>query len=656
MAVTPITNIAAGTAPSSPANEVNPTGYVGTPPAGAALIKSSPSTTQTTNPASTTVGMNSGGTSTQPVVTATAAQEDYNQKYATWQYLQSQVANQAVGVQQQNAQAAADQAKQAADAAQLALQQQQTQNDTTAANAKAAAVTAATSPQQTGTTNTGSSYTPTAPGGNVTNTGSIPIPQAPDTTQSAYNYTQGLNTAVNQYSGKLQDIYAQKDTLTTNMTNSLNSLMQGTFPLSAPQSALLTALTNQLNQNVAFQQVANSSYVGQVTEAAYRNGGAYTPGQMAAQINNAVQTGVAKVQALDNSAATTMAQLEQSFQQQDFQLVNESYNVLTTQLNDKATAITDTYNAVTSTMKNQYDAVTAAAQQSFTDQMSSANFNMTEAQNANDNMFKQQQITETQWKDNQDVINQRAQTAISAYNAGLTGGATYNPSTGTVTTSDGNVTDPSTLPGGSKLPNGTTIITHPNGDSFYVNSTGEVTKFSSAAAASTFTTGSQTSNTLNQMQVLFNQINSITGGNNLFTKGVGNIANSLGGAMGIGNTNLISQYNSLKATLPANLQTSAPNISQFPVLGAFTTTGTNSGNNWFISQYQSINTSLSAAAPGAPIPIFGQTFATESDAAIWAQKSGMTTTLNNIITSYPQYANNAQAILTIINTGNPPLQ
>ena len=64
-----------------------------------------------------------------------------------------------------------------------------------------------------------------------------------------------------------------------------------------------------------------------------------------------------------------------------------------------------------------------------------------------------------------------------------------------------------------------------------------------------------------------------------------------------------------------------------------------------------INSGLSALAPAAGTPIFGQVFKSPADVKVWTTQNGYTNQYNNLIASYPKAS--AQQILDMINTGQP---
>lgn len=372
-----------------------------------------------------TVKASSSKTTATPVITSSSAAADLANKKAAFNTVQSNNAIQAASLAQQKAQEA--QLKQQQDKDMQAQKNVDTQNaqkqqEIAAKNAALGVPSAAqgSAPAQAQASQQpvpsyGSSVTDSSGNSGSAqfdpNTGKPLTPPAPTGAQTTQNT---LNADANAYNSSVQDIQGQKDQLTNDFAQKLNSVLKGTFPLSGPQQALITSLQTQLAQNVASQTVANQSYVGQVSEASFRSGGEYTPEQSAGAIANAVSYGVQKIQELDNSAATTQADLEQAFQKDDYDMINTQYAALSKQLDDKSAAVKDMYETTVSAIRDQRDSEAAAAKTAFDENMQSENFDFTKSQTQIDNMFKQGQINETQRHDMQEEANERANTSIAA--------------------------------------------------------------------------------------------------------------------------------------------------------------------------------------------------------------------------------------------------
>lgn len=307
-------------------------------------------------PLNPTVLTPSGVPSSTPVITSTGASDDYAAKLATFNQVQQANQSQQQQIQQQQIQA--QQAKAQQDTATQNQKNIDTQNQQKQAEIDAKNKALGVNPPIT-------ANVPVPPTGN-------PVTNASATSQSQFNPNTGqpISTAVSQpntsnlvtdaltgstniVNSGLQDLQNAKDSITAQVNDQLSSILRGTFPLSAPQQALVSSMQNQLAQNQSQQKVANAAYTGAVAQAGFRSGGEYTPSQYAGQIANAISYGTAKMQDLDNAASVTMAQLQNDFQKQDFDMINKNYDILNKQLDDKANHLKDMYTTVTSNLKDQ---------------------------------------------------------------------------------------------------------------------------------------------------------------------------------------------------------------------------------------------------------------------------------------------------------------
>lgn len=175
----------------------------------------------------------------------------------------------------------------------------------------------------------------------------------PQTNVEAIN--TNLQGIAEEKAGALGQIQDTRDQLADKVNKQLNSVLKGTFPLTGPQQSLITSLQSQLAQNREDQKLANKSFEGATAQAGFRSGGEYTPEQYAGQIANAVSVGVAKIQALDNAAAQTIAELEDGWRKDNFDMINDNYATLEKQLDDKATSIKDMFDTVSKTLTDQRD-------------------------------------------------------------------------------------------------------------------------------------------------------------------------------------------------------------------------------------------------------------------------------------------------------------
>lgn len=292
-----------------------------------------------------------GTTATSPVITSQGAQQDYNDKYAAYQKILSDIQSHTDNKNYQSQSAAELKARTDMEASKNNLAQQGIDIKKAEVDAKNAALGLVNNQSTSQTSDTSST---TSPNTQTTgsNTTTKPNNSSPSTTTNA-NTDDG--TALSSEQSSLSANQAAKDVNTQNQLTLLSQLQNGTIPLTPAQNSVISSLQNQLATNTSYQNVANSAYTGSVTESMARSGGEYTPQQSQALITNAITSGVAKIQALDNSAASTIADLEQKFQAQNFDEINKGYDILQKQLDDKANTIKTMYEQTTAALKTARD-------------------------------------------------------------------------------------------------------------------------------------------------------------------------------------------------------------------------------------------------------------------------------------------------------------
>jgi len=551
-----------------------------------------------------------------PVITAQAAQKDYQDKLDTYKSLVAQISQQKTLVAQQAAQKAADDAKAQADAAQQKLQQQQI----------------GIQQQQADTQKTEADTKAKALAGINADTSTHNISQAPQTSQapqppqanleSAPQDTsyQDIQSAISGKFGSLSDIQDQRDQLTQSSLSALDSLMKGTIPLSSSQQTLISSLQQQLVQNENDQKQANASYTGAVTEAAMRSGGEYTPEQTAGSIHAAISLGVQKIQNLDNSAAQTIAQLEQGFQKDNFDIINQQYSILSKQLDDKASAVSNLYDTVISNIKDQRDFQAAQAKTSFDESMQSANLTLAQKKQAFDQAMQSKQFNEQVRKDNADLYNQAVSRALTEFEDGIPSGSTYDQKSGTFVTPDGQPVEfnPQNVPGFTTLPNGSGVTDLANvpdkmqaGVQAAAQKSGMVVipKENSAAVTS-----------LNSIQQTFTKAQQDF---QAYKSGNKDAYNSY-----------VNDYNQIQAQIKADPKlgglsgVSLPNPNGFLARTGTALFGTRPQDSGKFNDFQTaLNSTYSNLIPNYQAPQFGQTFKSASELQSWAQQNNQTQTL-----------------------------
>lgn len=340
------------------------------------------------------------GNAIQPVITSASAQADIAKKFAIFQDLQNQVKNQQSVLAQQAAQRAADEAASQLEKARNNLEQQkigieQQTADIAAKDAESKRIALGMSNSTTASGFNQGAYDSFKANNPDLAHSQVEAPQPQNTSQVGDIAQQGIGDAMAEKQAQLSAIQNAQDQVTQQSIQALQSLQQGTIPLSGPQSALIGSLQQQLVQNVQDQKQANASYTGALTTSLMRSGGEYTPEQTAGAIHNSITLGVQKIQSLDNSAAMAIANLEQEFQKDNYEIFNSQYEKLTKTLDAKAQAIQDTYKDTVAAIKDARDFEATQIQRNFENMMTSDKFTYQQKQDAIDNAFKAGQISET---------------------------------------------------------------------------------------------------------------------------------------------------------------------------------------------------------------------------------------------------------------------
>lgn len=296
-----------------------------------------------------------------PIVTSKPAQQN-NQAIATGiSNITTGLANQASTVAQNTA---ASQAKSTQDAAIAA----KTAKDTALANAAnaGAGIQAGTNQPVTPTILPASPYT--APGSDFTKlsandasqlsqiglTPGSGLNQNPDGT---YSIDQNIanNLGLDTTGKSVGQVILDKQTADAfnQHTEQLQSLANGTFPLTPAQQSQITALQNQYAQLEQQQKTANANYQGGVQVASGRAGlTQYSPIIAQGQYQQAVSDGITKIQNIESEAASKVAALTDAFQQNDFKLADSLYQDVQKSLQDKQTELNNIQKATSDYQDN----------------------------------------------------------------------------------------------------------------------------------------------------------------------------------------------------------------------------------------------------------------------------------------------------------------
>lgn len=208
-----------------------------------------------------------------------------------------------------------------------------------------------------------------------------------------------------------QELQTQLDNEASVALKKLNKIASGTYPLSPAEKDLLSSTRSIYESTIQAQQAANTGFQGQLTEAMASLGISYSaPTQALGLMHAAISSGNEKVADLESQMAKSLAELTIGFQDSDYQKVSDAWEKTSTYMKDRITAIQDMQDAVTEAAKQQKqdrkDYTTLALQYV----VKSADFSYEQKQDAVQNAFRSQEISETQRHNLQSE-------AVSWYNA-----------------------------------------------------------------------------------------------------------------------------------------------------------------------------------------------------------------------------------------------
>ncbi len=130
------------------------------------------------------------------------------------------------------------------------------------------------------------------------------------------------------------------DAMFQSLTTALNQVMNGTFPLTPSQQAQINATQNSFNEAKAAQEVANANYEGQVAFAGASSGRAQSaPEIQLGLVHDAVTAGISKIAGIDSQASKAVADLQQGFMTQDYNMINSAYDRAVSYFKDKSNTI-----------------------------------------------------------------------------------------------------------------------------------------------------------------------------------------------------------------------------------------------------------------------------------------------------------------------------
>lgn len=244
---------------------------------------------------------------------------------------------------------------------------------------------------------------------------------------------ENTTTALTPLQQQQDAIQAEFDKDTVSTLKQLKQISTGTYPLSPTEKNLLSSTTDQYMATIEAQKTANAGYVGQMTELMASLGiNTSAPTQAIGMVQAAVTSGNSKIAILNGQMATSLADLTQGFQKQDYDMVSDAWEKTSKYFEDRLATLKDLQKSVTDAATQQKKDTMDYTKLALDTIVTSAKFDYQQKQDAIDNMFKATQITETERHNYQtELISQaklgtdsagtftRSQKNVGAEHAGL---------------------------------------------------------------------------------------------------------------------------------------------------------------------------------------------------------------------------------------------
>lgn len=176
-------------------------------------------------------------------------------------------------------------------------------------------------------------------------------------TQGINDSAQAQETAI---SAAQTDEQNQQDAAYQATMAKLTAITQGTYPLSPAESALVSSTASVFQNTINAQQTANQAYTGQMTELMATLGiNTSAPTQAIGQIQATIDSGNQKITAINAQMSQSLATLQEGFQKQDFDQVQQAWSDAADQFSQRNNELQTMLSSVQANAKQQQDELQA---------------------------------------------------------------------------------------------------------------------------------------------------------------------------------------------------------------------------------------------------------------------------------------------------------
>lgn len=271
---------------------------------------------------------------------------------------------------------------------------------------------------------------------------------------NAGEINQNATTEANELGNEATEAQNQLDTAASTSLTQLNQISSGTYPLSPAESSILSATAAQFQSALQYQQQANASYTGQMTEAMASLGiETSAPTQAMGMINAAIGVGTQKIGDLNSQMAISLGNLQLAFQKEDFSEVQSAWDETSKYMEDRVTTLSSMQKNVQDAAAQQVSELQSATQTNISALINTSTLDEKAKQDTIQNAFTQQQITETQRHDLASELTAQMDAAKGQYSYNADTGQVFNTATGAfVADGSGAILNGTATPGNTGVP------------------------------------------------------------------------------------------------------------------------------------------------------------------------------------------------------------
>lgn len=154
-------------------------------------------------------------------------------------------------------------------------------------------------------------------------------------------------SATDQYKKEMEDITKTQDEAFANYQSQMNSLNNGTFPLTEGDLAQIRQVELKFEQLKQVQRETNINYEAGVKQLGITSGRARYAGEMElGNIQTAINSGLSKIADIEVKATEAVTELKQAFQERNYRRIDAAYKAMNDYLSQKSKTITEIKDAV----------------------------------------------------------------------------------------------------------------------------------------------------------------------------------------------------------------------------------------------------------------------------------------------------------------------